>query len=276
MATLGRKDSLYNLQWDRSETLVGVFLLFCVVSIGFLLFQSLICRALFPKVLQSMVLRVVRFGHYSVTFEERSDGQYCFVRTWEGISLLCLCGNVEAPGQRVPHAELSSLLRVVSSLPSGLMTISIRGGSPSLLRNMGAERSDGRRFIVAREFSSEMFLHWYRVAHQEIFGMLKVTTMIDYLMLRLRGALQEPWMEDVPALRRCVVAGRVTFAELRSRDVSDLVIVWDRVCAYVRYTGPRHIKSAFDKVRRLHFRFLFAFFFRWLRFTIPLDCDRNF
>ena len=63
-----------------------------------------------------------------------------------------------------------------------------------MLRVMNDERSDGRRFVLAREFSSEMFLHCYRVAHQEIFGMLEVTTMIDYLMLRLLGALQEPWM----------------------------------------------------------------------------------
>ena len=72
-----------------------------------------------------MVSRVVKFGHYSVTFEERSDGQYCFVRTLEVNPLLSLCVNVEAPGQRVPHAELSSLSQVVSNLPAGLMPISV-------------------------------------------------------------------------------------------------------------------------------------------------------
>ena len=97
-----------------------------------------------------MVSRVARFGHYSMTFEERSDGQYCFVHTWEGNSLLSLCVNVEKLGQRVPHAELSSLSRVVTSLPSGLMPLSIRGMSPSLLRVVSDERSDGRRFILAR------------------------------------------------------------------------------------------------------------------------------
>ena len=99
---------------------------------------------------------------------------------------------MEKLDQRVPHAELSSLSRVVTILPSGLMPLGIRGMSPFLLRVVSDERSDGRRFILAREFSSEVFLHCYRVAHQEIFGMLEVTTMIDFLMLRLRGALQEP------------------------------------------------------------------------------------
>ena len=144
-----------------------------------------------------MVSRVAKFGHYSVTFEERSDGHYCFVRTWEGNSL---CVNVEALGQLVPHTELSSLSRVVSILTSGLIPISIRGVSPSVLRVLSDERSDGRRFILAREFSAEMFLHCYSVAHQEMFGMLEVTTLIDFRMLRLHGALKEPWMEDVPVL----------------------------------------------------------------------------
>ena len=46
--------------------------------------------------------------------------------------------------------------------------------------------------------------------------------MVDFLMLRLRGALQEPWMEDLPELRRCVIAGKVSFDELRG-VVSELV-----------------------------------------------------
>ena len=31
--------------------------------------------------------------------------------------------------------------------------------------------------------------------------------MVDFLLLRLSGALQEPWMEDVPARRRAIVIG---------------------------------------------------------------------
>ena len=81
-------------------------------------------------------------------------------------------------------------------------------------------------------------------------------------MLRLRGALREPWMEDVPVLRRFVIAGRVTFDELRE-VASDIVSVWDTVREYVRYAGPRHIKSSFDKVGciRLQFCSLFSVFF---------------
>ena len=39
--------------------------------------------------------------------------------------------------------------------------------------------------------------------------------MVEFLLLRLKGALQEPWLEDVPALRRAIVSGSVRFVDLR-------------------------------------------------------------
>ena len=132
-------------------------------------------------------------------------------------------------------------------MPSSSFPVSIRGVSPSILRVLSDERSDRHRFVYAREFSADVLLHCYRLAHQEIFGLLEVTTMVDFLMLRLRGALQEPWIEDLPELRRCVIAGKVSFDGLRG-VVSELIAIWETVREYVRYTGPRHIKDESDKV----------------------------
>ena len=67
--------------------------------------------------------------------------------------------------------------------------------------------------------------------------------MIDYLMLRLT-ALPEPWMEDLPTLRRCVV---VDFVDLQA-VIRELLTVWKHVGEFVRYTGPCHAKSASDRV----------------------------
>ena len=180
-------------------------------------------------------------------FEEHSDGQYCFVLTWEGNTLLDICVKVEPLGQRVPQSELSSLSRIVTSLPSAPFPISILGTGPSVLRVLSDERSDEQRFVYAREFSSVVFLYCYRVAYQEIFGLMEVTTMVDFLAMRLRGPLQEPWMEKLPELRRCVVAGKVSFNELRG-FVTELMSIWETVREYVRYTGPRHVKCESEKV----------------------------
>ena len=71
--------------------------------------------------------------------------------------------------------------------------------------------------------------------------------MVDFLMLRLRGALQEPWMKDVVDLRRCVIAGQGVFPELCG-VVSDLISVWESVRDYVRYTGPVEMQTQPERV----------------------------
>ena len=45
---------------------------------------------------------------------------------------------------------------------------------------------------------------------------LETTTMVDLLLLRLRGALHEVWLEDVPELRRAIIAGSSEFSGMRS------------------------------------------------------------
>ena len=139
------------------------------------------------------------------------------------------------------------------------MPLSIRGGPQSFLRVLSDNRTEGRLFVYCRDVTSEVFLQCYRQAHQEIFGMLEVTTMVDFLMLRLRPALQEPWLEDIVTLRRCVFAGAVTFVDLRV-VIRELRSVWESVRGYVRYTGPQHVKSSIDKVHLLYYYFSFSFF----------------
>ena len=82
---------------------------------------------------------------------------------------------------------------------------------------------------------------------QEVFGGLEVTTMIDFLVLRLRGALQESWFDDLPILRRSVTAGRVLFSDLCD-VVKDLLSVWALVRKFIRDSAPRHIKTEAGRV----------------------------
>ena len=159
--------------------------------------------------------------------------------------MLEVCVDVQTAGQRIPLAELNSLSCILGSVPGGQLPLSVEGASPSLLRVLSDARKDDHQFILSRNFTEEVFLGCYGQAHQEVLGMMEVTATIDYLMLRLRGALREPWLEDAAVLRRCVVPSRVSFNDLR--DVAfELIPVWNSVREFVRYTGPRHIKSETD------------------------------
>ena len=216
--------------------------------IASVLFQSLICQALFPRTLRSLVAKVSAFRNYRVFLFEDNETHNCIVQTWDEHELFCVCVHVETSGQCIPIAELAGLSRIVDSLASCQLPVSCQGGSPTLLSVLSENRIDGRQFVHYELFSEEIFMRCcYREAHQEVFGMLEVTTMVDFLMLRLRGALQEAWTTDVPSLRRCVVAGRVSFVDLRG-VVAEVIPIWKTVREYVRFTGPPHLKSSSDRV----------------------------
>ena len=158
-----------------------------------------------------------------------------------------MCIRVESAGQRVPTAEMAGLSRVIDSVPSCQLPLLCQGGSASLLRVLNDNRIDGRQFLYCPEFTDEDFLRGYRQAEQEVFGKLDVASMIDFLVLHLRGALQESWMEKTHTLRRCVLAGDVTFAHL-CLVASELVANWKIVREFVRFTGPGQARCEVDKV----------------------------
>ena len=142
---------------------------------------------------------------------------------------------MKSAGQRVPASELALLSRIEDSVPSCQLPLSCQAGSVSLLHVLNDNRIEGRQFLYCHEFADDDFIRGYRQADQEIFGRLDVTSMVDFLVLRLRGALQKWWMERAPTLRRCVLAGHVAFADLRL-VMSDLVANWKIVREFVRFT----------------------------------------
>ena len=160
--------------------------------------------------------------------------------------------HAEPAGQRVPDVELAALSRLESVSPFSRLPLSIRDGSPTLLRVLSDNRDDGRQFAFCREVSSDVRLRCFRQSHQEVFNAFETTAMVDFLLLRLKGALQEPWLEDVTALRRAIVVGSVEFAGFRD-VVSKLLSVWAFVRDYVRHTCPHHIRIAAERVSFIYF-----------------------
>ena len=177
-----------------------------------------------------------------MTIEER-----CYVLCWEGNYLKKVCVGYQSLDLPVPDAELVPLARVVSSVGSQQLPVSIVGGSPSLLRVLGDNRDDGREFLQVRRFNEDVFMQCFRQAHQDIFGMLEVMTAVEYVVLRLKSVVHEDWVEDKPILKKAVRAGSVDFSDLRAM-LTDLIELWPSIRPYIRYTGHPHLKDVVDRV----------------------------
>ena len=163
------------------------------------------------------------------------------VRTWSYNALLGVCVHVEPSCRRVHEAELAAQLRVVSVSATSQFPLSILVCNPTLLRVISDNTVDEGHFLVDSSLPKSSYHAITKLIKTS--RMFETTAIFDFLLLRLKRALYEPWMEDVPALQRAVVAGAVEFDV-----VAGLISIWDFVHENVRYTGPRHIKSTVDRV----------------------------
>ena len=173
----------------------------------------------------------------------------CYVLYWNDKHLMKICIGSESLDQAMPLPELVPLSRFVCSLGSTLLPIAILGGSPSLLRVLENDRTDGRRFIVYERFDEEVFLRCVQQADQVVFEMVNVTTLVYYLLQRLKTALYEDWTEDKALLRKCIRQGSVDFVDYRQL-LTKLIELWLSIRPFIRCTGHPDAKEKADSVSR--------------------------
>ena len=148
-----------------------------------------------PRVLRLVLVSVANFKEFCVHFEKDVDVERCYVVYWEEQRLKKICIDCQPLDQTVPNAEIIPLACFICSMAVSQLLMCIRGCSPSLLRVLSDNRNDGRQFIVICELGEEPFLQCVRRAHEEVFRMVEVTTIVEYVVQRLRSALYEEWTE---------------------------------------------------------------------------------
>ena len=198
-----------------------------------------------------MIKHITSFREYRLQFEKSASSEFCYVLCWEESHLKKVCIGKEPLEEPVPNAELMPLSRIVYSLPPKQLPVSLSGGSPTLVRVLGNVRADGLRFVVYQSFSEQVFLQCFRQAHQEVFGLVEVVTIVDYVVQRLKSALCEEWTEDKPVLRKCVLQGSVNFCDYRAL-LTDLIDMWPSIRPYIRCTGNPEAKEKAASVSIAH------------------------
>ena len=145
------------------------------------------------------------------------------------------------------RSELVPLAQFVHSLPNARLPLCIGGASPSRIRVIEDNRNDGKRFVAHVQFTEDVFLQCVRQAHQDVFGMVEVTSLVDYVIIRLKSAVYEDWTEGTFLLRKCVRQRFVVFEDLRE-VLTDLVDLWPSIRHSIRCTGLPHVKDHPDSV----------------------------
>ena len=166
---------------------------------------------------------------------------------WDDKDVKKICVGSESLEQAVPSPELVSLTRVVCSLATSRMPMSVLGASPCLVRVLEDNRADGRRFVVFQGFDEEVLFRCILQADHDVFGMVSVTTLVEYLVHRLKSALFEDWTADKVVLRKCIRRGFVDYSD--NRDfLTDIIDMWPTIRPFIRCTGHPDAKGKADTV----------------------------
>ena len=216
-----------------------------------------------------MLSSVSGFRVYGLQYEKEDNVERCYVLYWDDKHLMKICIGCESLDQSMPLPELVPLSRIVCSLGSTLLPIAILGGIPSLLRVLEENRSDARRFDIYEKFDEEVFLRCVQQADQDIFGMVNVMTLVDYLLQRLKTALYEDWTEGKVVLRKCIRQGSVDFMDYRQLW-AEFIELWPSIRPFIRCTGHPDAKGKADSVSQVYCSYVitllcffcyFSFFF---------------
>ena len=194
-----------------------------------------------------MLSSIMSFQNYGVQFEKVCEEERCYVVYWDDKDIKKICIGCESLDQAVPLPELLPLSKIVGSLSTSQLPISVLGASPSLIRVLDDNRADGRRLIVYQTFDEETLLQCVLQADQDVFGMVSIITLVEYLVHRLKSALYEEWTEDRLVLRKCIRQGSVNFAEYR-QFLTDVIDLWPIIRPFVRCTGHPAAKEKADTV----------------------------
>ena len=106
---------------------------------------------------------------------------------------------------------------IANSVADSKFPVAVFGSTSSLINCLNAVEDDGKPFVPHRPFPPVVVMKCIQQAHRDIFDMIDIVTVVDYLMSRLRTALHEKRLGGHVVLRRCVRAGRMPFENLLAR-----------------------------------------------------------
>ena len=127
-----------DVTWSREEVLVSsytslrAFYVACVHPICWL-FQSIILKGMYPRILSLCFNWAKSHGSCGVEFEEEGDKVRLFLRTWDVDTFRRVCVASLDCYSSDPHQEITALGRIVDALGPDVSVASISGGSTVLV-----------------------------------------------------------------------------------------------------------------------------------------------
>ena len=180
-------------------------------------------QTLYPRILHR-VQSGCKNADFSITFRENDNGLRCFVCFFANDVIREVSVVWEEPSPGLCDAEIKCLSCVLAILPAGQSPVVVLGCSSILFNAFSIWRKTECRpmHLPVLEYTSDVFKEHICEAWQVGTNLLDPFTILDYLLLRLVGAVQQARLMALPEFHGCLRQRQVPFASVCT-VISELV-----------------------------------------------------
>ena len=140
----------------------------------------------------------------------------------------------------VCSSELTLLGRLLSSVGSEVSLVSLCGGSETAVEVYEEYLGTGktRSLIEYPQFILQTLRRCVQKSGSSAFGSMDPFSLVEFLVVRLKGAAHRDWMTSRPALRQALETGCLEMPSLLD-VVSNIAGAWPLIVSFMRETsGP--------------------------------------
>ena len=195
---------------------------------------------MFPRILDRVVEWVKTHKQFGLEFEDRGFRTWVFVRTWRRDSFYRVAVGVIDRYLGDAKSELVIPGQVLCGIGSGASSVSISGGSHTLVECYEGYLGSGcmRGVLDYPTFDVSLLKRCLQKTASNVFGMLDPFSMTEVIVTRLKGAEHRDWMPSRPSLRRAIETGDLSLPGLVD-FVSNIIGVWPLIVSYLKETGKK-------------------------------------
>ena len=159
-----------------------------------------LCQHLFCLLVAEVRDSLGTDGQYSLTFESLGDSRRVHLSYWRGkqlMTILLMDCDRSAGGR---YLDVLLLSRLFTALPSSATPVSCHGVRVELVKALDSYLKPGAGIQSPPTINSELLEKLIVNPTNLVFGRVDAFSTVEHLVMRLRGATDEEWMQDCPTL----------------------------------------------------------------------------
>ena len=156
---------------------------------------------MYHALIQEIVDGVVDFGGFSVQSVQGQTRTHLYLKGWIGESPFSVCLGTYDRFSKFPLGEISSLAGLFSCFSSPVPAVAAINLPPHFAKAIDHSMSSKTSTVCVPVFSYKEFCDVLRTPTSSVFGKADLFGLLDYIMIKMRSAVSQPWVVDSTHLR---------------------------------------------------------------------------